>query len=678
MEFVIESDNSFKILLDGQSILIHNNDQSLFYVGKCESSYKMHLGHFIIEHEIKTKLNLKIENIKELKLSEIYEILFTDENKLYNLKLKFLINNNRLQIEFPSTINSNYIKSIIEDDEIISCDNNILNDNDQISLWFSLESLSFDEEIIRGCGLQFNDHNNNLRGKILPIWVSEWYHDQLYSNDNKNFIINSPVLNTSYHPQPMFNSSRGYTFTAYGSAYAQFDFSDENFHKFHFADLPYRLEISLIGPSLSSPLYSTIPEWIHNGIILSIQGGTDIIQEKLDKMSKYEIKIGAIWAQDWCGKRITSFGKRVFWNWKWNENWYPNLQEKIVQWKNIYHDCRFLGYINPYIAIDGSLFEEANYKNYLVKRLNDKNENYLIDFGEFYGSIVDLTNPQAFQWYKEVIQTNLIDLGLSGWMADFGEYLPCDVYLYANISSSLIHNLWPILWAKCNYQAIHDSGKSNEIIFFMRSGYLNIQRYCSFFWTGDQSVDFCNSSGISAGIRSSFSLSLSNILSIHTDIGGYFSRIISRSREILLRWCEMETFNIIMRTHEGNRPTTNIQCHTDEISLEFFSRMSQIHLLLKPYFRHVILNAYQKQISTIIPHINLQYFIGDDLLIAPVVHSHVDKWKVIIPNGEWIHIWTNQLYQQDNEYEIDAPIGFPPVFYRSTSQWKSIFQLINF
>ncbi len=672
MKFCVQPPHSFTVRLHGQPILIHRPDQPLFYVGTCQSSYNMRLGHFVIEHKVQTKVSLQVQNIKEINTSEVYEILFVDENKLYNIQLKFIVNNDRLQIEFPSTTTSNYIRSVIEGDEILKCDNNILDDNDQTNLWFSIESFPFDKEIVRGCGLQFD--GDDLRGKVLPIWVSEWYHDQLYSNDNKN--VHS-LSHTSYHPQPMFHSSRGYTFCAYGSAYAQFDFSDKNFHRFHFSGMPYRLELSLVGPSLGSRLYPLLPEWLHNGIILSIQGGTDVIDEKLDKMYKCGTQIAGVWAQDWCGKRITSFGKRVFWNWKWDENWYPKLKEKILQWKRIYHDCRFLAYINPYIAVDGSLFEEANEKDFLVKRLDSQNTVYLIDFGEFNGAIVDLTNPQAFEWYKKVIQINLLDLGISGWMADFGEYLPCDVHVHANIPGSLIHNLWPILWARCNYEAIRDAGKLNEIMFFMRSGYLNVQRFCPLFWAGDQSVDFSNHSGISAGIRSCLSLSLSNVLSVHTDIGGYFSRTISRTREVLLRWCEMETFNIVMRTHEGNRPSSNIQFDSDTICLEFFARMSRIHALLKPYARQVLQNAYQQQQSCITPHTKLQYFFGNDLLIAPVVDCNVDKWKVSIPDGEWIHIWTNKIFEK-NQYEIDAPLGYPPVFYRSTTEWKSLFELIRF
>ena len=38
-----------------------------------------------------------------------------------------------------------------------------------------------------------------------------------------------------------------------------------------------------------------------------------------------------MWIQDWSGKIVTDFGTRVFWNWRWNETWYPNL-DTVIRW----------------------------------------------------------------------------------------------------------------------------------------------------------------------------------------------------------------------------------------------------------------------------------------------------------------------------------------------------------
>ncbi|MCP5995710.1 alpha-glucosidase, partial [Klebsiella pneumoniae] len=92
---------------------------------------------------------------------------------------------------------------------------------------------------------------------------------------------------------------------------------------------------------------------------------------------------------------------------------------------------QFLSYINPYVASDKDLCEEAAKRGYLTKNANG--EDYHVEFGEFYAGVIDLTNPAAYGWYKEVIKKNLIELGCGGWMADFGEYLPTDTVLHNGV-----------------------------------------------------------------------------------------------------------------------------------------------------------------------------------------------------------------------------------------------------
>ncbi len=75
-----------------------------------------------------------------------------------------------------------------------------------------------------------------------------------------------------------------------------------------------------------------LPDWIYDGVTLGIQGGTEVCQKKLDTMRNAGVKVNGIWAQDWSGISMTSFGKRVMWNWKWNSENYPQLDSRIKQW----------------------------------------------------------------------------------------------------------------------------------------------------------------------------------------------------------------------------------------------------------------------------------------------------------------------------------------------------------
>ena len=91
------------------------------------------------------------------------------------------------------------------------------------------------------------------------------------------------------------------------------------------------------------------------------------------------------------------------WNWEWDRDVYPELDKKIWELKE--SGIRFLGYINPYLAEEKDLFKEASQKGYLA--LNDKNEDYLVDFGEFYAGIVDFTNTEAAKWYKDRVMEKI-------------------------------------------------------------------------------------------------------------------------------------------------------------------------------------------------------------------------------------------------------------------------------
>jgi len=42
----------------------------------------------------------------------------------------------------------------------------------------------------------------------------------------------------------------------------------------------------------------------------------------------------------------------------------------------------------------------------------------------------------------------MINIGLSGWMADYGEYLPVDIILYSGEDPMEFHNKYPVIFAK--------------------------------------------------------------------------------------------------------------------------------------------------------------------------------------------------------------------------------------
>ncbi len=165
-------------------------------------------------------------------------------------------------------------------------------------------------------------------------------------------------------------------------------------------------------------------------------------------------RVSPVWCQDWSGENRTVMGKQVWWNWEADGKLYPDLKGAIEKLNA--RGVRFLGYINPYLVKGSRLYELCRERGWLIARAGG--DIYHIKSTTFDAGMLDLTNPETVRFIKdELIKKNMLDLGMSGWMADFGEYLPVDCVLHEG-DPALLHNRWPVLWARINREAIEEYG----------------------------------------------------------------------------------------------------------------------------------------------------------------------------------------------------------------------------
>ena len=557
---------------------------------------------------------------------------------------------------------------------------------------FWLRLAAEDDEHVVGGGEQFSALD--LRGRLWPIWTRE-------QGVGRNKLTEVTRLadaldgsggdyHTTFFPQPTFLSSRRYFMHIVNYEYAELDFREKTFHEIGLWSTALRLTICCreTFPALLESLTELLgrqlplPDWSMKGLWLGVQGGTQRATELEKRCREGGMDISAVWIQDWEGKRVTSFGSRLQWDWRWNRERYPDLDRVIAEDS----ETAWMGYINPYLVEGGVLFREAKEHGFFVRRTDGTD--YLFDFGEYDCGVVDLTNPEAFDWYKNVIRTNLIGMGFRGWMADFGEYLPADAVCYGG-SGLEYHNKWPMLWGKCNREAVRDAGKEGEIVFFMRAGAAGSQRYAPLIWAGDQCVDWSEDDGLPSVITAALSLGLSGF-GLHTcDAGGYTTLFhLKRDRELLLRWLEFACFTPVMRTHEGNRPESNVQLYDDSEIISSAARLTGIHDALFPYLKKCVEENAETGIPVMRPlffeapdedaawsHRLYSYLLGQDLLVAPVVEPGTDLRKVWLPRDEWISLWSHKAYPAGWS-EVPAPMGKPPVFYRSGSAYTALFSSI--
>ena len=561
--------------------------------------------------------------------------------------------------------------------------------------WFRVKAEA--EEFCYGCGEQMSYFN--LRGRHFPLWTSE----PGVGRDKTTYVTwRSDVENkaggdyyNTYFPQPTYVSSRHYYLHVDSTAYADFDFRNAEFHELQIWEVPASVRIEAAPTFLEllkkeSAFFGRqpeLPDWVYNGLIIGVQGGSERSFGLMEKTLEHGIKVSGVWCQDWSGKRVTSFGKRLQWDWHFNQSMYPNLPQEIEKLHQ--RGIKFLGYINPYLVNDGELYREGLEKDVFAKKSDGSV--YLVDFGEFDCAIPDLTKPEAYQWYKDrVVKECSLDIGIDGWMADFGEYLPTDdIVLHSGKPAMIEHNHYPALWAKCNYEALTETGKLGEVLYFMRAGYTGNQKYCVLMWEGDQSVDFSIHDGLASVVCGALSLGMTGCGLTHSDIGGYTSLFDNcRTKEVFLRWAEMAAFTAVMRTHECNRPEQNFQYYDDEDCMTQLARLVDVYTMLKPYLKALVHENGAEGIPVQRPlflhneddprcyEIQYQYLLGPDMLVAPVYLADQTEWPVYLPEGEWVHLWTGKTYGK-GDHTVPAALGDTPVFYKKNSGYAELFAEIG-
>lgn len=537
-----------------------------------------------------------------------------------------------------------------------------------------------------------------LNGRAFPIWTSEPgvgrdKTTELTRIMDADGMAGGDYWNTNY-PQPTFLTSRWLAVHLDASCYSVLDFTDAAFHavdvwsgeatfELFAADGPQTLVAQLSKRFGRQP---PLPDWAIGGAIVGLKSGASSF-DRLERFIDAGAAVSAVWCEDWAGVRETTFGRRLFWDWHNGERSaqrYPALKDRIADLHA--RGIRFMAYANPYIAVDGELYEEGRAGGHFCLQRNS-DDVYLVDFGEFDCGVVDFTREETRAWFAErVLGREMLDIGIDGWMADFGEYLPTDLRLADGSDPMEAHNLWPVLWAEVNARAVASRGRTGDAVFFMRAGFSGVQAHCPLLWAGDQSVDFTRHDGIGTVITGALSAGLVGNAYSHSDCGGYTSLHGNvRTEELMQRWCELAAFAPVMRSHEGNRPDDNLQYDSTPELLACFARWSRVHAHLAPYVRHLCDEASkvglpaQRPLFLHYPHdaalftVQDQFLYGSDLLVAPVVEQGAEARTVALPGaGVWRHVWSGVDYAP-GLHRIAAPIGQPPVFYRPDSGFAALF-----
>ena len=540
----------------------------------------------------------------------------------------------------------------------------------------------FEGENVYGGGEQFS--YTKLNGHKLPFLVEE---QGIGRGDNPisfmtKFKNASGNKTSTFMPIARFVTSQKRYFEADNRGYQLFDFSEKKcFHWQQFNPINemisdfFTLKIDKKNWNIVSSNYFPLqPAWMFR-TILGLQGGTDTVLQKLKILTDAGVQPSAVWTQDWCGRRVTPFGKQLVWNWQLDTVRYPRFAafRDGLRQKNI----RLLGYINPFLAENTSLDKEAVLDSTILIQNGSTKKPFLMRATGFNVHLLALDES----YVQKIVQKNLIDNGFSGWMADFGEWYPLDKRESSAIGH---HNIYPTLWnarqAQIAYLYTEKTKNTDTLGIFMRSTTSNY--YSHVYWAGDQNTNWQKNDGLPSLVPALLSSGLSGIAINHGDIGGFTSFKkgwfkMTRSRELLYRWTELCAFTPVFRTHEGLAPDYNMQVYSDTACAKFFARFSKIHDDLHPYIMRTYRETQTEHLPMVrhlmlhfaddpnVADLQYQFMLGSEILVLPVLKKGAKTVRGYLPKGLWQHFFTKKITESVGEWRtFEAPLGQPAVFWR--------------
>lgn len=385
---------------------------------------------------------------------------------------------------------------------------------------------------------------------------------------------------------------------------------------------------------------------------------------------------------------------RLWWNWESDSDLYPTW-EQFVQNLRDDHNVRTLSYINPFLANvstkpDGyrrNLFLEATKGGYMIQNSSTNSTSIVSSGPGIDAGIIDLTNPAARSWFRDVLVEQVFSANVSGYMGDFGEYTP--IYpetRFANksVNPFFYHNEYPRDWARLHHSLRELVPTFSDVVIFHRSSSLAANRYMNLYWAGDQDTNWNLNDGIKSAVTVMGHMGLSGYAHGHVEIGGYTTTwdsngVVNRSAELLGRWGELSAVSsAVFRSHEGNVPQVNAQFYTNSSTYAYHAYNARMFRSLAAYRRR-ILDTESKNLGWPLLRMPVIYhpddarakaisyesfFLGSDLYVAPVLDPGCNSVEVYFPgqNRSYTHVWSGRRYKGGQTARVSAKYGKPAVF----------------
>ncbi len=527
------------------------------------------------------------------------------------------------------------------------------------------------------------------KGHTVPIWTSEpGIGKQMEDDEYPDLWFLVGTRHASSYGLPTWLSSRGYLGVAETDRRSVFELCSVQedawrvevwgnaFTLWVFAGAPSASLEAATGRVLGRPMR---PPPIAFAPWSEALFGSAVVRGEAAALRDAGVPSSVIWTEDFRGGNWQSGSYRLVEDWDLDRSLYPDAEAVAAELEA--QGFGWLAYYNTFLEEGSRAYAEAGAGGHFVK--NAAGAPYLFTGATFKPmGLADLSRPETREWVKSHLRKSL-DVGFTGWMADFGEWLPHDAVLASGEDPLEAHNRYAREWVQLNDEVLKErASDGRQRVFFARAGWLRSNQHTPVAWAGDQRTSFQLDDGLFTVIPMGINLGLAGVSTYAHDIGGYQSATNPpATKELFFRWTSLGALSPVMRTHHGTQPQLQWRWDKDAETVAHFKRWAQLHVQLFPY-----LDAHSAEAeATGVPIVRSlalhypteerawttadEYLLGGGMLVAPVYTEGATSRTVWLPPGEWVLLDgagdTRFPAGPATEDVVQAPVGELPVFLRA-------------
>jgi len=300
-------------------------------------------------------------------------------------------------------------------------------------------------------------------------------------------------------------------------------------------------------------------------------------------------------------------------------------------------------------------------------------------------ALYDATNPQARQYYWQLMNQHLFSIGIDAWWLDTTE--PETEGRDRNIllghhlaigSGDRYANIYPLMTTEGVYQGQRTASDRKRVFILTRSAFAGMQRNSAAAWSGDINSDF---ETFKRQIPAGLNFELSGIPYWTTDIGGFVwgDPNDPAYRQLFVRWFEYGSFCPVFRVHGTRTGNQNELWSYGPEAQVILTRFDRLRYRLMPYIYSVAWMTTSRGYTPMRAlamdfrtderaiYIGDQFLFGPAIMVNPVTEPDATSRRLYLPKTRWYDFWTGSATEGGKAIDAAAPLDRIPLYVRAGS-----------